>query len=132
MGHHHPWNPGSADRPERYFGIQPDASEQLVDLVARRASIVGYFAGHTHRNRVRHFAATGRLPWVEVSSVKDYPGGWAEYRVHERGILQVFHRISTPAALAWTEQTSQMFHGLYAGYAFGAIDERCFLIPVDR
>ena len=37
-------------------------------------SIRGYFAGHTHRNRVRRFAATGDVPWVEVACVKDYPG----------------------------------------------------------
>ena len=37
-------------------------------------AIVGYFAGHTHRNRVRRFAATGDVPWVEVACVKDYPG----------------------------------------------------------
>ena len=132
MGHHHAWNPGSAERPERYFGIQPEDSERLVDLVARRPSIIGVFAGHTHRNRVRHFAATGAVPWVEVSAVKDYPGAWAEYRVHEAGIAQVFHRVSSPEALAWTERTRGMFHGLYASYAFGAIDDRCFVMPSER
>lgn len=129
FGHHHVWNPASAERPESYFGMHPDASEALVEVVARRRSIVGYFAGHTHRNRVRHFAATAEVPWVEVSAVKDYPGAWAEYRVHEGGVVQVFHRISSPDALAWTEKTRHMFNGLYAGYAFGSIEDRCFLIP---
>lgn len=132
MGHHHPWNPSSAERPERYFGITPDDSERLVDVVARRPRIVAYTAGHTHRNRVRRFAATGAVPWVEVSAVKDYPGAWAEYRVHEGGIVQVFHRISSPAALAWTERTRHMFGGLYGEYAFGALADRCFAIPTDR
>jgi predicted phosphodiesterase len=128
FGHHHVWNPDSAERPERYFGVVPDDSERLVELVARRPSIVGYFAGHTHRNRVRYFGATGRVPWVEVACVKDYPGAWAEYRVHEQGVLQIVHRISTPDALAWTEQTRNMFHGLYASYAFGTLEDRCFAI----
>lgn len=130
MGHHHPWNPDAARRPERYFGITPDDSERLVAIVARRPSIVAYTAGHTHRNRVRRFAATGAVPWVEVSSVKDYPGAWAEYRVHEDGIVQVFHRISTPATLAWTERTRQMFGGLYGEYAFGTVADRNFAIPL--
>lgn len=129
FGHHHPWNPASNERPERYFGILPDPSEALVEVVARRRSIIGYFAGHTHRNRLRRFPATGDVPWVEVSAVKDYPGGWAEYRVYERGILQVFHRISTPAALSWTERTRHMFNGLYATYALGSLADRCFAIP---
>ena len=72
--------------------------------MARHPGILGYFAGHTHRNRVRHIRSTGDRPWVEVACVKDYPGTWAEYRVHERGVLQVHRRISTPAALAWSEQ----------------------------
>lgn len=132
LGHHHVWDPGSRQRPERYFGVRPDDSEQLVALVARRPSIVAYLAGHTHRNRVRHYGPTGRVPWVEVACVKDYPGAWAEYRVHERGIVQVFHRISTPEALAWTERTRHMYHGLYGPYAFGELRDRCFLIPTDR
>jgi len=127
LGHHHPWNPASAERPARYFGILPDDAERLVEVVARRPTIVGYFAGHTHRNRVRRFPATDAVPWVEVACVKDYPGAWAEYRVHEGGILQIVHRISTPEALRWTEQTRQMFHGLYAQYAFGSLADRCFV-----
>jgi len=132
MGHHHAWNPDSAERPESYFGINPDDSERLVEVVARRTRIVAQLAGHTHRNRVRRFAATGDVPWVEVSCVKDYPGAWAEYRVHEGGIVQVFHRISTPEALAWTEQTRHMYAGLYADYAFGTVADRNFLIPIER
>jgi Icc protein len=132
MGHHHAWNPDSAERPETYFGINPADSERLVEVVARRPRIVGVTAGHTHRNRVRRFAATGAVPWIEVSCVKDYPGAWAEYRVHEGGIVQVFHRISTPAALAWSERTRHMYEGLYADYALGPVDHRNLLVPIDR
>ena len=113
FGHHHAWNPDSSERPEAYFGINPDDSERLVEVVARRPRIVGYFAGHTHRNRVRRFSATGDVPWVEVACVKDFPGAWAEYRVFEGGILQVFRRISSPEALAWSEKTRDMYGGLY-------------------
>jgi 3',5'-cyclic-AMP phosphodiesterase len=132
FGHHHAWNPDSAGRPEAYFGINPDDSERLVEVVARRPRIVGYFAGHTHRNRVRRFSATGEVPWVEVACVKDFPGAWAEYRVYEGGILQVFRRISAPDALAWSEKTRDMYAGLYEVYAFGALADRCFPIAVDR
>ena len=89
---------------------------------------MGYFAGHTHRNRVRRFAATGEVPWVEVASVKDFPGSWAEYRVFEAGILQVHRRISSPEALDWTDRTRAMFGGLYPAYAFGALTDRCYAI----
>ncbi len=108
------------------FGLTPDASEGLVAVVARRPAVLGYFAGHTHRNRVRRLDASGDVPWAEVSATKDFPGGWAEYRVFEGGVLQVFHRISTPEALAWSERTRAMFGGLYPAYSFGALEERCF------
>jgi predicted phosphodiesterase len=131
FGHHHVWSPESRTRPDNYFGIRPDPSEQLIDLVARQPRIRGYFAGHTHRNRVRRFAVAGDRPWVEVACVKDFPGSWAEYRVYEGGILQVHRRISTPAALAWTEQTRGMFGGQYFDYAFGRLEDRCFTISTS-
>ncbi len=127
FGHHHVWDPASPNRDDR-FGVSPDDSERLVELVARRPAVVGYFAGHTHRNRVQRFGPTGGVPWVEVACVKDFPGTWAEYRVFEDGILQVHRRISTPEALAWTERTKAMFSGLYEGYALGALEDRNFEI----
>jgi predicted phosphodiesterase len=119
---HHPLADGGGDS----FGLTPDDSARLVALVARRPAVAGYFAGHTHRNRVRRMPATGGVPWVEVSATKDFPGGWAEYRVFEGGILQVFHRTSHPDALAWSDRTRAMFGGLYPAYSFGTVEDRCF------
>ena len=130
LGHHHVWAPGSRTRSDTYFGIHPDDSERLVEVVARRPAIVGYAAGHTHRNRVRRFDATGDVPWAEVSAVKDFPGAWAEYRVFEGGILQVLRRVSSPDALIWTEKTRQMYGGLYDTYSFGSLADRCFPIAL--
>jgi predicted phosphodiesterase len=128
FGHHHVWDPSSRREPG-YFGINPEDSERLIALIARRPAIRGWFAGHTHRNRVRRFPATGDVPFVEVSCVKDHPGAWAEYRVFEGGILQVFRRISAPEALDWSERTRAMFAGLYHDYAFGELTDRCFALP---
>jgi 3',5'-cyclic AMP phosphodiesterase CpdA len=128
FGHHHTWQPGSNSRPATYFGINCDDSEALVDVFARRSRLAGYFAGHTHRNRVRRFAATGERPWVEVACVKDFPGTWAEYRVFEGGILQVHRRISSPEAIEWTDKCREMFAGTYVNYAFGRLEDRCLLV----
>ncbi len=128
FGHHHPWAPSSPERDDGYFGINPDDSEALCRVIARRETIVGYFAGHTHRNRVRHFAEARNVPIVEVACVKDYPGAWAEYRLHEGGYTQLVHRIASPEALAWTEQTRQMFAGLYRDYALGSQPDRSFTV----
>jgi hypothetical protein len=127
MGHHHPWLGGR--RTDDYFGLHPDPSETLVAVVARRPNIVGYFAGHTHRNRVRRHPETGPVPYVEVGCVKDFPGSWAEYKVFDGGMLQVHHRISTPDALAWSDQCRKLYGDFgidYTSYALGAVADRCF------
>jgi Icc protein len=130
FGHHHVWNPESAERPDNYFGINPDDSEALVAVFAAHPNLRGYFAGHTHRNRVRRFTATRDVPWVEVASVKEFPGVWAEYRVYETAILQIVRRISSHECLEWSQKTRDMYAGMYFDYAFGQLADRCFPIAV--
>jgi 3',5'-cyclic-AMP phosphodiesterase len=126
FGHHHQWDLDATDRSAEYFGINPDDSEAFGAVVAARENIVGYFAGHTHRNRIRRSERARRVPFVEVSATKDYPGVWAEYQIYEHGFTQVVRRISAPQARAWTERTRPMFAGLYRAYALGRLDHRCF------
>lgn len=126
FGHHHLWNLGADHRSGTYFGINPEDSEALAGVVARRDNIVGYFAGHTHRNRVRRFPTARAVPFVEVACTKDYPGGWGEYRVYEGGYTQMVRRAAAPDAMAWTEKTRHMFAGLYRDYALGPLADRCF------
>jgi predicted phosphodiesterase len=126
FGHHHLWNLDAGHRSGTYFGINPDDSEALAAVVSRRENIVGYFAGHTHRNRVRRFPAVRNVPFVEIACTKDYPGAWAEYRVYEGGYTQVVRRAAAPPAMAWSEKTRVMFAGLYRDYALGPLPDRCF------
>ena len=110
-------------------GLTPESAARLSDVVVRRPAIVGYFAGHTHRNKRRRLTATGDFPWVEVACVKDFPGSWAEYRVFEGGILQVHRRIAGPRkAIEWSERCRALYAGLYPRYAWGALADRCFQI----
>jgi predicted phosphodiesterase len=129
FGHHHPWDPASAERNEDYFGINPDDSEALCAVIARHDAIAGYFAGHTHRTRLRRFPSARNVPIVEIACVKDYPGAWARYDVYETGYVQTVRRASAAPALDWTERTRHMFGGLYAEYARGALADRCFVQP---
>jgi 3',5'-cyclic-AMP phosphodiesterase len=132
LGHHQNWAPGTT-RSVDYFGINPDDSERLVALIAHQPRIVAYAAGHTHRSRVRHVPLTGTVPYIEVACVKDFPGAWAEYRVYEGGILQVFHRISSPEALSWSERCRTLYREFgvdYVAYAFSRLEDRCFTIPL--
>lgn len=128
FGHHPCFEPGAEDWMGAGSHMAVKDSQALVEVVARRSAIVGYLSGHTHRNRVRRFAATGDVPFAEVGSVKDFPGSWAEYRIFEGGILQVHRRLADPAALAWSESCRALFAGLYPGYASGELADRCFPI----
>jgi hypothetical protein len=110
-------------------GLDGPSADRLAAVVVRRPALVGYFAGHTHRNKVRYLAGTGPFPWVEVACVKDFPGSWAEYRVFEGGILQAHRRVhQDPAAIAWSERCRCLFGGLYPSYAWGSVSDRCFEI----
>ncbi len=126
FGHHQIWDLRAPERSTDYFGIDPDSSEAFVEVVARRDNIVGYFAGHTHRHRVRRFAETGSVPFVEIGAVKEYMGVWAEYRVHEGGYVQTVHRLRSPEALSWSERTRFLYGGLYPAYSRGLLAHRSF------
>jgi 3',5'-cyclic-AMP phosphodiesterase len=126
LGHHPVWIPGSERRTESYLAMAAEDSARLVEVLARRRSLTSYLAGHTHRNQCHWM---GGMPFVEVACVKDFPGGWAEYRVYDGGIAQVFHRAQAPDAVAWAERTRAMFGGYYGPFAMGALSDRSFVIP---
>jgi 3',5'-cyclic AMP phosphodiesterase CpdA len=134
MGHHQQWigDGPDAKRSDDYFGLHPDASDALDALTQRRTGVVAYAAGHTHRHRVRPMARS-RVPSIEIGCTKDFPGTWAEYRVHEGGIMQVVHRMSTPEALAWSESCRGLYSDFgidYETYALGTLADRCFTISL--
>ena len=111
---------------DEHYGLPLADHEALLELVARRDNIVGYLAGHTHTNRVLRYPATGDVPFVEVACAKDYPGAWAEYRVHEGGYTQVMRRVGAPAAREWSELGRTMIQGIYRDLVLGSVDDRCF------
>ena len=129
MGHHQQWVSGT--RSDEYFGLDPGSSDGLAAVAARRSPIVAYTAGHTHRHRVRPMSCG--IPTIEVGCVKDFPGTWAEYRVYEGGITQIVHRLSSPAALGWSERCRHLYSDFgvdYETYALGRLEDRCFNIPL--
>ncbi len=129
FGHHQIWDLRAPARSENYFGIDPDSSEAFAAVVGRRENVVGYFAGHTHRNRIRRFEESRQVPFVEIGAVKEYLGVWAEYQVYEGGYTQVVRRLTSPDAMSWSERTRYLYGGLYPDYSRGPLDHRCFTYP---
>lgn len=130
MGHHQQWTEGT--RSDTYFGLHPDCSDELDELIDRHKNVLAYTAGHTHRHRVRRMQRSG-VPSIEVGCVKDFPGTWAEYRIYEGGVMQVVHRISSPSALDWSERCRHLYADFgidYETYALGSLEERCFTLAL--
>jgi predicted phosphodiesterase len=126
FGHHYLWDLHSTKRNPHTFGINPDDSEALAAVVAAHENIVGYFAGHTHRNRVKRYEHVRNVPFAEIACTKDYPGAWGEYRIYEGGYTQRVRRVTEPSAFAWAEKTRAMFAGVYTDYALGSLESRSF------
>ncbi len=129
FGHHPVWNPAEEQRHDRTFGLVPDDTEALAEVFERRSRLLGYFAGHTHRNKRVGLPGVGDVPFAEIGTVKDFPGSWAEYRVYDGLVLQIHRRVTDPVALEWSERTRHMFAGTYEGYALGSLADRCFAVP---
>lgn len=128
FGHHPVLDPSDPDGLGEMAALDAQSSRSLVELVARRPRVAGYFAGHTHRNHVRRFGPTEDVPFAEVAAVKDFPGSWAEYRIFEGGALAIHHRLEAPAALEWSQRCRALVFGLYPRYALGCLADRCYSV----
>ena len=125
---HHPFEPLPA--PSQYpVGIPWPESRRALAAIRRSKRDVLVTTGHTHRNRRLRF---GPLVQAEVAAVKDYPGVWAGYAVHEGGIRQVVRRLTTPETMAWTEASRRAFAGAWRAYAPGRARHRSFVVPWGR
>ncbi|HXK21840.1 MAG TPA: metallophosphoesterase [Myxococcota bacterium] len=127
--HHQPVPPEHADSYPNTIGIRPDHSLPLFDLLGRHPQLRGVLIGHTHRNRVRRYRASGRVPFIEVNCTKDYPGGYAHYRLFEDGSFrQEVRRTGSARALAHSSRCRDFFRGGYRDFALGSLAARSFVV----
>jgi len=131
--HHHPVPPELRHQYPNTIGIEPAHSLRLFDLVGRHPQVRGVLIGHTHRNRVHHYPASGAVPWVEVNCTKDHPGGWAHYRLFDDGSFrQEVRRTATRRALDHSGRCRDFFAGMYRPFSLGRLEQRSFTTPPFR
>jgi len=131
--HHQPVPPQHRHTYPNTIGIDPDHSLRMFDVVGRHPQVRGALIGHTHRNRVRHHPSAGAFPWIEVHCTKDYPGGWAHYRLFEDGSFrQEARRTATPRALAHSTRCRDAFQGGYRRFATGPLAQRSFAVEAGE
>jgi len=110
--------------PVRYFwppGVRSTESAGVLEALAGVNPDILISSGHTHRNRSR---TTAGLLVTEVGSVKDHPGVWAGYEVHQGGVRQTVRRVAEPSCVEWTDRTSTAVVGVWGRWSPGSIDQR--------
>ncbi len=126
--HHHPVPPEHASGFPNSIGIDPAHSVDLFETIGAHPQVKGVLIGHTHRNRVRRYRASGRVPFVEVNCTKDYPGGYGHYRLYDDGSFrQEVRRTASERALAHSTRCRDFFRGGYRRFAIGPLSARCFV-----
>jgi hypothetical protein len=126
--HHQPVPPEHRHAYPNSIGILPEHSLPFFDLIGANPQVKGVLIGHTHRNRVRRYRASGAVPFVEVNCTKDYPGGWAHYALYADGTFrQEVRRTSTDRALAHSTRCRSCFAGQYRDFSLGTLGERSFV-----
>jgi 3',5'-cyclic-AMP phosphodiesterase len=128
LTHHQPVPPEHRHSYPNTIGILPEHSLRMFDLLGKNPQVQGVLIGHTHRNRVRRYAASGAIPFIEVHCVKDYPGGFAVYDLYDDGTFrQEVRRTSSARALAHSTRCRAFFDGGYRDFALGTLGERAFV-----
>jgi len=126
--HHQPVPPEHRDSYPNTIGMVPEHSTAFFALIGANPQVKGVLIGHTHRNRVRRYRASGAAPFVEVNCTKDYPGGWGHYALYEDGSFrQEVRRTSSTRALAHSTRCRSCFEGLYRDFSLGSLAERSFV-----
>jgi len=127
--HHQPVPRPQAHVFPNTIGIDPGDSHALFTLLGQHPQVRGVLIGHTHKNRVRRYAESGELPYIEVQCSKDYPGGWAHYRLFADGSYrQEVRRTSSERALRHSSRCSALFRGGYRPFTLGELHERSFVV----
>jgi 3',5'-cyclic AMP phosphodiesterase CpdA len=106
-------------------GVPIRASRGLLRAIGAANPHTLVTSGHTHRHRRHQF---GPIVTDTVGSVKDYPGVWAAYAVHEGGIRQEVRRVARPDVMRWTERSGRALLGAYRWWTPGSLASRCFTL----
>jgi 3',5'-cyclic AMP phosphodiesterase CpdA len=125
--HHQPVPPEFATSYPNSIGIRPEHSVRIIESIGRNPQVRGVLIGHTHRNRVRRYPASGSVPFIEVNCTKDYPGGFGHYRLYDDGSFrQEVRRTGSERALTHSTRCRDFFKGGYLHFALGDLESRSF------
>jgi len=113
--------------------IHPDNARRVAELVRKHGRVAGFFAGHVHRNHVGFWPEeTGNIPYVETSSTKEYPCGYAVTRVFSGGYMQSYFPIADARCVEWSYMTRDAYVRFGLGIKEGELNDRNFVVRFEK
>jgi Icc protein len=135
---HHPITYESAATTEAgpTFDIDRPTAIALQRLYTRTPGVFFHHSGHTHRNKRTFLLDDGQNPiesieFLEVSSTKEYPGGYSLLKLYTGGYTVSYYKNRTSLALAWQQRTRHEYYSLYPHYMLGTIADRNHTVVRD-
>lgn len=113
------------------FILNTADSTKLQTLYTRAPGVFLHHAGHTHRTLRTRPDTPCDVDFLEVASVKEYPGGYSLLRLYEGGYLISFYKTRTPAARRWSALTRGEYFGLLPAYTLGSLTDRNHVVHRD-
>ncbi|MEV0298239.1 metallophosphoesterase [Nocardia sp. NPDC050710] len=113
------------------FVLNGPDSAALQALYARSPGVFLHHAGHTHRTRRTRPDVDCAVEFLEVASVKEYPGGYCLLRLYEGGYMVNFYKTRSAAARQWSATTRGEYFGLLPDYTLGVHADRNHVVLRD-
>jgi len=113
------------------FDLEQVRARQLEALYARAPGVFLHAAGHTHRNKRTEAPGVPGAEFLEIASVKEYPGGYCLLRVYSGGYMVNFYKTSADLARQWSQRTRAEYFGILPHYALGTIADRNHTVVRD-
>ncbi|MGW0178421.1 metallophosphoesterase [Nocardia sp. NPDC003345] len=113
------------------FVLDRDDAATLHRLYPRAPGVFLQHSGHTHRNRRTRPDTELAVEFLEVSSIKEYPAGYALLRLYEGGYMVTFHTTRSAAARRWSARTRTQLFGLQSRYSLGSLADRNHVVRRD-
>ncbi|WP_231386745.1 metallophosphoesterase [Nocardia sp. BMG111209] len=113
------------------FVLDRHDAAALHRLYERAPGVFLHHSGHTHRNRRTPPDIPIPVEFLEVASIKEYPGGYTLLRLYEGGYMITFQATRSAAARQWSTRTRSQLFGLQPRYSLGSVADRSHVVHRD-
>jgi hypothetical protein len=113
------------------FVLNRPSADALQRLYADAPGVFFHHSGHCHRNRRSRPDVALPVEFLEVATVKEYPGGYSLVRLYEGGYMVNFYKVRSDLARRWAHRSRGEYYGLYPDYVLGSLADRNHVVRRD-